>query len=169
VTTAEPPPAPPEEADGAAAEGPEPPTIRGLGARFIVVDVLSVVVELPSQYPVVTLQENESPYRQLSLPIGLPEGVAMAHAFRGVPTTRPLTHELFAAALQRLRVDVVAVRLVGRTRGTYLGELDLMGQQGREVLACRPTDGIILALRMPVQAPILVDDRLFGEGDVAPG
>jgi len=40
---------------------------------------------------------------------------------------------------------------------------------GREVLDCRPSDGIVLALRMPVPAPILVDERLLDDaGDVAP-
>jgi bifunctional DNase/RNase len=34
---------------------------------------------------------------------------------------------------------------------------------------CRPSDGIVLALRMPVPAPILVDERLLDEvGDVVP-
>jgi bifunctional DNase/RNase len=36
-------------------------------------------------------------------------------------------------------------------------------------MACRPSDGLVLALRMPVPAPILVDERLLeGSGDVAP-
>ena len=73
------------------------------------------------------------------------------------------------SVLQRLGADVVAVRLVGRTAGTYLGELELMSSAGREVIACRPSDGIITALRLPVPAPILVDDRLLGsDEDVAP-
>ena len=40
---------------------------------------------------------------------------------------------------------------------------------GRERVDCRPSDGIVLALRMPVPAPILVDERLLEEaGDVLP-
>ena len=41
-------------------------------------------------------------------------------------------------------------------------ELDLMTRQGREVLECRPSDGLILAVRQGVRAPILLDERLFG-------
>jgi len=132
-------------------------------------DVRSVTVDLPDQYPVVILQEAGEPLRQLSFPIGMAEGVAMAHALRRVGTPRPLTHELFVTVLQRLSADIVAVRLIGRTGGTYLAELDLMSQRGREVVPCRPTDGIILALRQLVPAPVLANERLLGDGgDVEP-
>ena len=53
-------------------------------------DVMSVTVELPDQYPLVTLQEAEPPLRELSFRVGLPEGVALAYALRGV--SRPPDH-----------------------------------------------------------------------------
>jgi len=132
-------------------------------------DVLGVRVELPEQYPVVILQEAEPPMRELSFRIGMPEGVALAYALRRLSTPRPLTHELLTDVLQRLGADVVAVRLVGRRGGTYLAELDLMAPRGPEVISCRPTDGIAVALRQRVAAPLLADERLLaGEGDVLP-
>jgi hypothetical protein len=71
--------------------------------------------------------------------------------------------------LHRARIDVIAVRLVGREEGTLLAELDLMTPGGRERVDCRPSDGIVLALRMPVPSPILVDERLLESlGDVDP-
>ncbi len=145
----------------AAGEGSEP--------RFRVMDVMSVTVELPDQYPLVTLQEAEPPLRELSFRVGLPEGVALAYALRGVSTPRPLTHELFTTVLQRLRADLVAVRLVSRQGSTYSAEMDVMTAQGREVVPCRPSDGIVLAARQVVSAPILADERLLvGTGDVMP-
>ena len=136
---------------------------------FRVMDVMSVTVELPDQYPLVMLQEAEPPLRELSFRIGLPEGVALAHALRGVSTPRPLTHELFTTVLQRLRADLVAVRLVSRQGSTYGAEMDVMTAQGREVVPCRPSDGIALAARQVVSAPILADERLLaGAGDVLP-
>ena len=138
-------------------------------SRFRVMDVMSVTVELPDQYPLVTLQEAESPLRELSFRVGLSEGVALAYALRGVSTPRPLTHELFTTVLQRLRADLVAVRLVSRQGSTYGAEMDVMTAQGREVVPCRPSDGIVLAARQVVSAPILADERLLaGTGDVTP-
>jgi uncharacterized protein len=137
---------------------------------FRVMEVVQVTVELPDQYPVVVLQEAEAPRRQLTFRIGMAEGAAMASALRRMESPRPLTHELLATALRRLGADVVAVRLIGRQGTTYAAELDLMAARGREVLACRPSDGIVLALRQRVPAPVLADERLLeGEGDVTPG
>ena len=136
---------------------------------FRVMHVEEVSLDLPSQYPAVTLVESEPPGRMLVFPVGLPEGTAMAQALRRMEGRRPMTHELFVQVLQRARIDVIAVRLVGRQEGNLLADLDLMTPGGREVLDCRPSDGIVLALRMAVPAPILVDERLLEvPGDVVP-
>jgi bifunctional DNase/RNase len=136
---------------------PPPPAFR-------VMDVEDVSLDLPAQYPSVTLVEVGPPMRSLVFPVGLTEGTALAQALRRMPSPRPMTHELFIDALQRVHVDVVAVRLIGRENGNYLAELDLMAPHGRERMDCRPSDGLVLALRMPVAAPILVDERLLEEG-----
>jgi bifunctional DNase/RNase len=141
---------------------PPPPAFR-------VMDVEDVSLDLPAQYPAVTLVESEPPMRTLVFPVGLTEGTALAQAMRRMDSPRPMTHELFMQVLQRVRMDVIAVRLVGRENGNYLAELDIMAPEGRERIACRPSDGLVLALRMPVSAPILVDERLLeGSGDVVP-
>jgi hypothetical protein len=132
-------------------------------------DVEDVSLDLPSQFPSVTLSESEPPMRSLVFPVGLTEGTALAMAQRRMESPRPSTHDLFMEVLQRARIDVIALRLIGRANGNYLAELDLMAPSGRERIACRPSDGLVLALRMPVSAPILVDERLLEEaGDVAP-
>jgi bifunctional DNase/RNase len=142
---------------GTVEPGPPPPAYR-------VMDVESVVVDLPSQYPLVTLVESEPPMRTLVFPVGLPEGTALALALRRMTSARPMTHELFMDVLLRVRIDVIAVRLIGRQNGNYLAELDFMAPQGRERVPCRASDGLVMALRMPVPAPILVDERLFEDG-----
>ena len=144
-------------------------TDRPLPPQFRVMDVEDVMLDLPSQYPTVTLVEAEPPMRSLVFPIGLTEGTALALALRRMDSPRPMTHELFMEVLQRVHIDVIAVRLTGRDAGNYLAELDLMAPNGRERVPCRPSDALVLALRMPVTAPILVDERLLEQaGDVAP-
>jgi bifunctional DNase/RNase len=136
---------------------------------FRVMDVDDVSLDLPSPYPAVTLVESEPPMRALVFPVGLPEGTAMAQALRRMDSRRPMTHELFMQVMQQARIDVIALRLVGRDEGNLLAELDLMTPGGRVRVDCRPSDGIVLALRMPVPAPILADERLLDEaGDVFP-
>jgi len=141
-----------------------------MAANFVVMDVEEVSLDLPSQFPTVALAESGPPMRSLVFPVGLTEGTAMAQALRRMESPRPLTHELFMQVMLRTRVEVIALRLVGRENGNYLAELDLMAPHGREKIPCRPSDGLVLALRMPVVAPILVDERLLDNvGDVEPG
>lgn len=155
----------PATPDPAAAAGPPIP----VGPSFRVMHVEDVSLDLPAQYPSVTLVESEPPMRALVFPVGIPEGTALAQALRRIPGRRPMTHELFMQVLQRVHVDVVSVRLIGREEGNLLAELDLMTPTGRELIDCRPSDGLVLALRMPVPAPVLVDERLLEDGrDVEP-
>jgi uncharacterized protein len=159
------------ESDGSnePAQAADSDTTSSAVANFLVMDVDDVSLDLPSQYPTVTLVETTPPMRDLVFPVGLPEGTAMAQALRRSSGRRPMTHELFVEVLQRAHIDVIAVRLIGREEGNLLAELDLMTPAGRERLDCRPSDGLVLALRMPVAAPILVDERLVeSPGDVTP-
>jgi bifunctional DNase/RNase len=54
------------------------------------------------------------------------------------------------------------VRLTGARDGAIHAELDLMGPRGHEVLDCRPSDGIALAVRQSPAAPLLCDVTLLG-------
>ena len=149
--------------DGSPDRGPSPT------ADFSLALVSAVNVDLPNQHPTVILREIESPRRQLSFSIGLPDGVVLSHAMRRIPTPRPLTHELVSSILQGFAIDVVAVRLVGRQGSVYFAEIDLRGRNGRSVHSCRPSDGLTIALLQPVPVPILIDRRLFEQaGDIAP-
>jgi bifunctional DNase/RNase len=126
-----------------------------------VVEFVGLAVELPATDPVLSLRETDPPGRLLRIPIGMAEGVAIAYAWRQLATPRPLTHELFVEALGRfdLRVELVEVTEVqGRS---FSGQLRLVGPQRSEVVACRPSDGIALALRQRPPAPILVDDAVL--------
>lgn len=150
-------------------DGPVPPPAPGPTADFRMALVSSITLDLPSQHPSVVLREIDTPRRQLTFSIGMPDAIALSHAHRRIATPRPLTHELMSEALQAFDIDVVAVRIVGRTGAVYFAELDLRGRSGRSVLSCRPSDALTVALHQPVQVPILIDARLLeSEGDVAP-
>ena len=159
--------------DGSPADDarPQPEVWRTAGdtVDFRMALVSGVSLDLPNQHPSVVLREIETPRRQLTFSIGMPDAVALSHAVRRIPTPRPLTHELMSDVLQRADIDVVAVRIVGRKGSVYFAELDLRSRSGRSVHSCRPSDALTLALHQPVQVPILIDARLLeGDGDVDP-
>lgn len=165
---ADPAAADPAPAPAAADPTPDPPA-AGDVADYRMALVSSVTLDLPSQHPSVVLREVDTPRRQLTFAIGMPDAVALSHAHRRITTPRPLSHELMSEALQAFDIDVVAVRIVGRTGVVYFAELDLRGRSGRSVLSCRPSDALTVALHQPIQVPILIDARLLeSEGDVVP-
>jgi len=72
---------------------------------------------------------------------------------------RPMTHDLFADALESLDADVVMVKIVDIQNNTYIGRLILM--QGEKIVSLdsRPSDGIAVAVR--TAAPIYMKDDLL--------
>ncbi len=128
---------------------------------FVVMDVVNVMFHIPDPHPIINLQEQVYPFRPLTLPVGLPEAQAVGLALEGREGARPSTHELFASVLRQSRADVIAVRITDYQNGTFFAELDLATPQGRVVIDCRPSDGIILALRQPVRAPVLCDEEIL--------
>lgn len=142
-----------------------PPGVTpSLGAPTMrVVVVTGVRLDLPSQYPEILLQEAEAPWRELRIPVGLAEGTAIAYAWQGMETPRPLTHQLMIDVLDRHNVRVETVRITARRQGTYLAELETSGPRGREVLPCRPSDAVALVLRSSLPTPVLVAEGLFDD------
>jgi len=114
-------------------------TVAPLPPAFRVMDVQDVSLDLPSQFPLVTLVESEPPLRTLVFPVGLTEGTALALAMRRMDSLRPMTHELFALVLQRARIDVIAVRLIGRDYRAGSGELSGRARRdgAQRARACR--------------------------------
>lgn len=138
-----------------------PQTDAATPVVFKVVELLDVTIPLPTVHGEVTLVEQEAPYRTLSFPIALQEAAAIAAAQKSQAMPRPSTHELFTSVLKSFTIDVVALRITSMVEGVLYGEIDLMGTRGREILSCRPSDGIILCLRQVVPAPILVAEAVL--------
>jgi uncharacterized protein len=128
---------------------------------WCIVAVAEVVMDLPSAHPEVVLHEAQHPWRELRIPVGLPEGTAIAYVLRGIDTPRPLTHTLVAELLERHGVSIEAVRITVRRGQSFFAEIDTAGPNGRHVIPCRPSDAIALALRRHLPTPILVAEWVF--------
>lgn len=122
---------------------------------FRVMSVESVLFDLSDASPQVHLMEYDTPYRNLSIPIALPEAQGLRSALAGTSGRRPSTHELTTDLLRRLRAEVIAARIVRYDEGVFYAELDVMTLRGREQVDCRASDALILALRQTVPAPVL--------------
>lgn len=126
---------------------------------FVVVEVVGVRVEMPTNSPIVLVRGGSA---NLHLPIwiGPNEAAAIAMALQGVSAPRPLTHDLFVATLGQLGRPLREVRITKLADGVFYGELVL----DEVVVDARPSDAIALALR--VGAPILVAEEVLAEAGV---
>ncbi len=125
------------------------------------VTLAEVSLELPGTHPTVVLQEVDPPHRELRFPIGYPEGVAIAYAWKQMASPRPLTHELFAEVLEELNVSLELVEITGVEGATYLAQLTFIAGGERKVVPSRPSDALALALRQKVPVPIMVREQLL--------
>ncbi|MGD0439486.1 MAG: bifunctional nuclease family protein [Acidimicrobiales bacterium] len=122
---------------------------------------VDVVLLLPATHPVVVLQEADSPFRELRIPVGGAEGIAISYAGRGLQTPRPLTHELFTRVLEEFGLTLDVVRIT-EVRGTaFTAEMVISGRLGTRSIDCRPSDAIALALRQRLPVPIMVDPAVL--------
>jgi len=108
----------------------------------------AVRVELPTNTPILLLQEVGGNHRTLPIYIGAAEATAIAYALQGVVTQRPLTHDLMRDLLVDLGATVDCVVITELRESTFYAEIRLtLGGQHHSVSA-RPSDAIALAARL---------------------
>jgi uncharacterized protein len=116
------------------------------GDGLVEMVVESVRVHMLSSRHVVILKENERD-RYLPIWIGPWEASAIAMKLQGLTPERPLTHDLFAAALEGLGARVDRVIISALAEETFHARL-LLEVDGRVVeVDSRPSDALALAVR----------------------
>jgi uncharacterized protein len=108
--------------------------------------VESVRVHMLSSRHVVILKETEQD-RYLPIWIGPWEASAIAMKLQGLTPDRPLTHDLFASALEGLGVRVERVVISALAEETYHARLHLERDGQVFEIDSRPSDALALAVR----------------------
>jgi uncharacterized protein len=117
--------------------------------RLVEMQIESVRVHMLSNRHVVILKDNEGD-RYLPIWIGAWEASAIAMRLQGLAAERPLTHDLFAAALDRLGVRVERVVISELTDETYHARIHLERDGVQVEVDARPSDALALAVRAEV-------------------
>lgn len=134
------------------------------GSDMILVEVVGVRVEMPSNQPIILLKEMEGT-RFLPIWVGAVEATAIAFAQQGVIPPRPLTHDLMKEIVETFHGTLTAVHLTELRDGVFYANLILRDASSQElVLSARPSDAIALALRM--QSTILASEELLDEAGI---
>jgi bifunctional DNase/RNase len=132
------------------------------GGDEVRVDVVGIseqqesVGEEQEMPPVLVLRGGE---RELHVPIGSCEGLAILLALQQQVAPRPLTHDLGIRILEKLSASVERAVIDGLSNDVYYSTLYLSAQQGAISVPARPGDAVALALRAEV--PIFVTEDVF--------
>ncbi len=98
--------------------------------------------------------------RELRLPIGSCEGLAIQIVLEQHVMPRPLTHDLALRLMERLHAQLERVVIDELTESGAHATLHLTTPQGEITMDARPGDAVALALRADV--PIHVTEELLG-------
>jgi bifunctional DNase/RNase len=127
----------------------------------------AVRVEIPSNNPLLLLQETAGTRRTLPIYIGPAEAQAIALAQQGVETPRPMTHDLMKDVLDELGARLECIVITELRDRTFYAELRLVVGGVRHSVSARPSDAVALAVR--VDCPIYAEEELLdAEGVVLP-
>ena len=116
------------------------------GTKLVEMTVESVRVHMLSSRHVVILKETDRD-RYLPIWIGPWEASAIAMKLQGLSADRPLTHDLFASALENLGVRVDRVVISTLAEETYHARLHLERDGALFEIDSRPSDALALAVR----------------------
>lgn len=118
----------------------------------------AVKIELPSNNPVVLLQEMEGARRTLPIFIGPFEANAIAEALQGLVRERPMTHDLLRDVVAALGGSLERVVITELREKTFFAEMHVVVAGHTHIVSSRPSDALALAARMGA--------RIFAEDDL---
>jgi len=125
-----------------------------------VVGVFEQRLELRDQeqrIPVLLLRDPAN--RELRMPIGSCEGLAIHIALEQQIFPRPLTHDLALRLLEKLSADLDRVVIDSFSGTDFQATIHLRASQGELAIPARPGDAIALALR--AEAPIYATESIL--------
>ncbi len=127
----------------------------------------AVRVEIPSNNPLLLLQETTGTRRTLPIYIGPAEAQAIAFAQQGVETPRPMTHDLMRDVIEELGARVECIVITELRERTFYAEIRLILGTTRHTVSARPSDAVALAVRL--DCPIFAEEELLdAEGVILP-
>lgn len=131
---------------------------------LVEMQIESVRVHMLSNRHVVILKDPDGD-RYLPIWIGAWEASAIAMRLQGLAAERPLTHDLFAAALDRLGVRVERVVISELSDETYHARIHLEREGVQVEVDARPSDALALAVRAEV--PIFAAEDVLAQAALA--
>ncbi len=119
-----------------------------------------IIINEVQDHQVIMLREVEGE-RSFPIVIGIFEATSIDRRVRGMPSPRPLTHDLVAAVVEQLGGELQDIYISELKEHTYFAKLRIRKDGELIEIDCRPSDAIALAVT--AQIPIYVAEDVLGE------
>jgi bifunctional DNase/RNase len=123
-----------------------------------------IIINEVHDQQVIMLREVDGE-RSFPIVIGIFEATSIDRRVRGMPSPRPLTHDLVASVVEHLGGELRDIYISDLREHTYYAKLRIR-QDGELVeVDCRPSDAIALAVtaKVPIYVAEEVLDEVCGE------
>jgi uncharacterized protein len=119
-----------------------------------------IIINEVHDQQVVVLKEVEGE-RSFPIVIGFFEATSIERRVKGLPTPRPLTHDLLANVIDNLDGELQDIFISDLRDHTYFAKLRIRKDGELVEIDSRPSDAIALAVT--AKAPIFVSEEVLGE------
>ncbi|MCZ2344038.1 MAG: bifunctional nuclease family protein [Bacteroidales bacterium] len=126
----------------------------------IQMDLRRIIISEVDEHQVIVLREVDGD-RSFPIIIGLFEAANIDRRVKGIPSPRPLTHDLIAAIIDNMNGTLQDIVINELKNNTYYARLRIR-QDGELIeVDCRPSDAITVAVATKV--PIYVNEEVLGD------
>lgn len=126
----------------------------------IQMELRRIIISEIDEHQVIVLREVDGE-RSFPIVIGLFEATSIDRRVKGMPTPRPLTHDLITAVVDQLGGEVQDIVISDLKDHTYFAKLRVRRDGELTEIDCRPSDAIAVAVTAKV--PIYVSEDVLGE------
>jgi uncharacterized protein len=119
-----------------------------------------IIISENTDSQIIVLKEVDGE-RSFPIVIGNPEAYAIDRRLKGIPTPRPLTHDLLASVIEHLGGTLERIEINNLQDHTFFARLHIR-QNGKDIeIDSRPSDAIALGAAATV--PIFVAEHVLDE------
>lgn len=128
---------------------------------MIKVELARIMISETSDHQIIVLKESQG-QRSFPIVIGLHEAWAIDRAVKGIPTPRPLTHDLITNVIEGLGAGLSQIVINDLRNNTFYAKLMVRrDDEGVIEIDSRPSDAIAIAMQR--KTPIFVEEKVLDE------
>jgi bifunctional DNase/RNase len=126
----------------------------------IQMELHKIIISEMQEQQIIVLKEVDGD-RKFPIVIGSPEAYAIDRRLKGIPTPRPLTHDLLASVIEGMGGAIDHIEINDLQAHTFFARIHIR-QDGKTIeIDSRPSDAIALGIATVV--PIYVADHVLEE------